>query len=216
MEKYSRFLLILIIFLATAGSATPFRAEDQTNPDSPFSLYKSTRTEKDGLTITADYFTYQIEGDTISELRNQMDTFGKADDAGKTWDAYTEWFIYWNYQETRSEFECTAGPVELSINVRIFVPNWEIPTNADSQVVEAWQSYLLALLKHEEEHKKIVFMRADALYTDLNNVPPHTTCQELAFSVNTVGNNHKDYLYYISTTYDHLTDHGQALGATFP
>lgn len=224
--KYFRFLFITfcILFAACTTSKSvdiPSRNSGRISGHGLISTHASTTinsvvTKLDGITTSVGYIEYQIKGETTERVRMQLNDLGPIDKSGKHWDAYTEWNFDWSYLPVTEADKCSAESVELSIDIKIITPKWDKPTPVSEELVVKWQTYLLALLKHEEEHKKLILSVGNSLYDSINNLDSYPTCIELKHAINTLGGDSLEQLYQISIEYDNLTEHGKTLGAIFP
>lgn len=76
----------------------------------------------DDVPVQTDYVYYPITGSTAEELRAQLDRLGPADPDGTHHDAYTQWHVTWRYPHSVSDNRCAIGPVQVSVQVTITLP----------------------------------------------------------------------------------------------
>ncbi len=93
---------------------------------------------------------YEIEGNTIEELRQALLTRGPIDEKGVRRFAYTRWFISWRWPHLDGAAVLSRATAAYKID--IFVPQWNEPRGASTEVRMRWSSFIAALLAHEKNH----------------------------------------------------------------
>jgi predicted secreted Zn-dependent protease len=193
----------LIIGLALAGCAT-------LRPKAPITL-PSTVWPND-----TQVFWYDVEGDTEAQLRQAMDAIGPSDQHGERHDAYTAWYVNWNFPFSETEEGCSIGPVSTSVRVVITLPRWRGFTDEADGLVVRWRQYLEALKEHESGHRETAFQAAYAITLRLADVPPKPTCEEAEAAANSIARQLLEQHRAHDANYDEETRHGATQGAVFP
>ena len=118
----SLFLWLLNSILATtllASCSTPLP-----ETSTPVSTEAYSCASGGTISVSTDYVYYRITGSAADEFRAQMDQFGYTDESGHRWDAYTEWHVSWAYPYSTTADGCAAGPVDVKVEVTVFLPKW--------------------------------------------------------------------------------------------
>ncbi len=126
------------------------------------------------VAIAATYLPpYQVQGDSLSELKTYMEQNGPQDNSGTHYPAITYIDVVPNKQQTSSTkpvdepyYECTVTvTVTWTVTALIKMPEWPGSGDACQAVQDEWNRYLEALEDHEEGHEQVA---NDAL----NNMQP--------------------------------------------
>ena len=153
--------------------------------------------------IIFDY--YDIEGQTVDELRDQMNTHGVVWTNGNTYDAFTAWHVKWNFRS-----------VDTTLNVELRLPRWKNYVDGPADLRKKWNVYMRLLRKHENGHKDIAIKAATEIEKSIAELEPAATCEELADTANELGrrilSKHADK----EKEYDAQTNFGETQGAVFP
>ncbi len=168
------------------------------------------------ISVTTGYVYYEIEGATAEQLRDQMNQFGRKDEYGNHWDAYTEWFITWFYPYAQNADGCSTGEIEVEVEVNFEFPEWNIPANASRDLISQWDDFLRALQKHEDGHREIAIDAACEILQDINSLPSYPSCLKLDEAVETTTEQILDLYREREKDYDRDTEHGKSQGVSFP
>lgn len=172
--------------------------------------------QEDHLNINVTHSTYQIEGSTAEELREQLDQHGVEDEYGERFDGHTQWQIVWSYPYHQDAGTCSIGQVEVIAEITIMLPEWEPPEGAPKTLISSWEEFVGALRAHEEDHQDISIEAAGQIYEALSNLPTYPTCEELEQAADEVGENILENYREMEAVYDAETNHGREDGAHFP
>lgn len=96
---------------------------------------------------------YQIVGNTAQDLRREMDQKGPGGKNGKSFDAYTAWYVNWNYRWWESRDTCRITSVSTKLSVTFTLPAWQNYASADARLQQQWDRYYNALYEHEKGHR---------------------------------------------------------------
>ncbi len=159
---------------------------------------------------------YDVDADDAAGLRRQMDASGPLDGNGQRHDAYTSWYVTWEYPFSRDDAGCTTGPVTTSVRVTYTLPRWKTREAAEYGLQVRWRGYIEALLTHENGHRSTGLDAAREIEDVLPRLPPAPTCEELEKAANDAGHRILSKHRTEDTDYDAETRHGATQGAVFP
>jgi predicted secreted Zn-dependent protease len=166
------------------------------------------------IIIIFDY--YDIEGQTVDELRDQMNIHGVGWTDGNTYDAFTDWHVKWNYTYRLTAGGCTIRSVDTTLNVEFRLPRWKNYADGPAALRKKWNVYMRLLRQHENGHKDIAIKAATEIEKSIAELEPAATCEELADTANELGrrifSKHADK----EKEYDAQTNFGETQGAVFP
>ncbi len=148
---------------------------------------------------------YDIVGSTASELRRQMDLLGPSD-AGLRVDAYTAWYIRWNWPGHGTP-DGDPSRATTSIQITVTLPRWANPAGADPALLKRWDEYRQALARHEQGHVEIVtrgYSEVLRAIRDANGATAEQAAQQALARIREA-----------ERVYDEETRHGATQGATF-
>ena len=150
---------------------------------------------------------YEITGNSAAALRKQMDSLGPSDAQGHHADAYTDWYIDWNWPGY-GRADCDLSQVRVSYALTVTFPSWQPAVDADPELVDHWQRYTQRLALHEKGHVDSVIKGERSM----RQAVQRATCTTAEAAAQQV----LESLHTFDTHYDQKTDHGATQGATFP
>jgi predicted secreted Zn-dependent protease len=150
---------------------------------------------------------YEIYGDTENKLRNQMNLLGPVDYLNYRGDATTFWFASWTW-DGYGKSNCDLSTTKVELDVRLVFPHWRPPKSAPSSLITKWNSYILALARHEQHHIDNVVSRTPQVLSAIKGATC-TTAEGAAQAV-------LDDIRKVDADFDLSTDHGRNTGAVFP
>ena len=166
--------------------------------------------------ISENYVYYNIGGATANDLRHQMDQLGPSDEFRVHRDAYTEWYVDWQYPNLVTSDGCTTGPVTVTVTITKTFPKWETPPGAPPNLVKRWKAYIEALQLHESGHSEIGIEAGEEILRTLSDLSSYPTCNELEQIADTKGQGILEEYHRKEIDYDRTTKHGELQGAGFP
>jgi len=168
---------------------------------------------QDTMTVTTNYYT--VDGTTARELRAALDQSRSLKGQSAS-DARTDWDIHWSYQTISSATECRLRSVEIRTTITITLPRWVSSSKAAPDLQQRWQSYLKALLKHEEGHRALAQIAAAEVGKQVRSIKGAPSCDALGESIKTKANATIAEYREKEAQYDRKTEHGATQGARFP
>ena len=159
--------------------------------------------------VTEDVVAYDVEGQTIAELRQSLDARGPEDDSGRH-AAYTKWIVRWAFDYDRAETTCALKNVRATLEVTYTFPRWPGET---AELRERWQQYLEALRTHEKGHTQNGIDAARLLVTGIRALPPAGDCDTAGARANQRAREEIELARALDREYDEETRHGATQGA---
>jgi predicted secreted Zn-dependent protease len=153
---------------------------------------------------------YEITGTSLAELDAAMGELGPTDNQGTRRHAFAAWHMTWRWPRSkdgapdfsRTKVECTGT---------VTVPRWSPPANTAPSLIEAWERYLAALLRHESRHLEHCFAereRVSALLARASREDPSLT----PAAANGIVREVLKEIHARDRAYDVTTSHGRTEG----
>jgi len=168
---------------------------------------------QDTMTVTTNY--YIVDGTSARELRAALDRSNPLKGKSAS-DARTDWDVHWSYQTISSVTECRLRSVEIRTTITITLPKWVPSSNAAPDLQQRWETYLKALLKHEEGHRALAQIAAADVGKQVRSIKGAASCDALGESITTKANATIAEYREKEAQYDRKTEHGATQGARFP
>jgi len=184
---------------AGAGGAPP---DDPGACPSPF-----TTVDLSNLDAEEILEPYAVTGTTANEIRQSIDQ-----NRGRDYDAYTSWFISWQFTSSL----CDGSGLRITVEVRYSVPDWDPPVDAAPALVESWESYVDALFCHEFGHALHGLDAANDVYDELSSIDAGGDCAAQQALADAAFQSIIDEYAALDIAYDDETNHGATMGAVFP
>ncbi len=159
--------------------------------------------------------TYKITGNSVQELKAQMYNLGPVDKNQRHHDAYTTWYVTWNFDCENFGGAARADRVRVKVEVKYILPKWEPSPEAPAELVKKWNDYLAALHKHEDGHRDLGLQAAREILQKLEGLPASLSCQEVGRAVNETGQKILNLYRQTEIKYDLDTRHGATQGAVW-
>lgn len=172
-----------------------------------------------GLSVQEDTpLTYRIYGDTADDLRSQIEHCAPGASASNLaeFTADTSYNMTWQYNTVVTGTDtCTLGGIKVGMHTSTIMPLWLPNSTATGGLTSRWQSFMSALMAHEQGHAALDKQYAATALADLNALPA-MNCNNLTQTVKSTLSNDMSALNNANTNYDATTDHGATQGAILP
>lgn len=109
---------------------------------------------------------------------------------------------------------CSISEVATKLKISQILP--KLTANTNSSLQKKWDSYMAALLHHENGHRRIGTLAAHAIENGLYNLGHAADCKILDQKANVLSNKIINEHIALENEYDRITDHGANEGAVFP
>lgn len=163
------------------------------------------------VSLTENTSYYRIHGSTAQALRDRMSVQGPSG-----YDAYTKWYISWDYDRKKQDNQCISREVKVNIKVDYTYPQWSKSEAKETGLPEKWRKYLEALRMHETGHKDIAVKAAQDIADGFTSLGEFAQCEALENTVDSKAYNIIEGARTIELNYDQQTEHGKTQGAIFP
>ena len=152
---------------------------------------------------------YDVSGSTPDELRVSMNERRPTNpfDAHRAFDAYTDWYISWDWPGYGSN-ACNLAAALVTYEIQVILPGWQPPGNASPELITKWEKYIHSLVIHEQGHVDHIVNH----YLDVETAIRNATCATAEAAAQRVLVD----LRAFDLSYDRETNHGETQGAVFP
>ncbi len=156
---------------------------------------------------------YDVAGDNIDAIMDQLDTRGPPDDTGERFHGRTDARIDWAFNLRSAGDQCVVRDVLTRLHVNLIMPRL---ATADGEVREHFGAYVGRLTVHETGHIENARLTANEIDAALRALPPESSCKAMKEKANALGHHLFDVGAARDVAYDKSTDHGRIQGAHFP
>ena len=176
-------------------------------------LFQQTRPEVScELKVKEKYRYYDIEGQSIGELRKKMNQKGTKWNDGKTYAAVTSWDIRYRYDVFHEAGRCSIKSVKTNVDIVYHLPRrTSSPSGPDLSA--QWDSYMKRLKEHEFGHKDLAVKAAAEINQILASLADFSSESELEQEIDRQTEEMFRRLKEEQVDYDDETRHGETQGA---
>lgn len=127
----------------------------------------------EGVVVTQVVETYPVVGTTSRQLLDGLNARARVDPAsGQPTYGYTHTHLRWSYTtNTRDGRRCAIGKVDVELDVRISLPDWQPVGEPPAALREQWEGFHAALTAHELQHRAFEMLAADGLREAIEAIP---------------------------------------------
>ena len=158
---------------------------------------------------------YSVSGTNLAEVHRSIRR-------SRPWknnsDAYgvTEWRVDWRFDLQGTDNGCRVQRFTTKTSIKITLPRWAQPTNAEPGIREVWNRYMKALEQHEGGHAQIGLAAAAEIRRKAIALSSSGTCDALKQTVNDSCSQALTEYRKKDEHYDRQTEHGATQGARLP
>lgn len=156
---------------------------------------------------------YEVSGDNIDAIMDQLDTHGPPDDNGERFHGRTDARIDWAFNLRAVGDHCAVRDVLTKLHVTLIMPRL---STVDPEVREHFSGYVGRLTVHETGHIDNARKTAVQIDLALKALPPESSCRAMKEKANVLGHRLFNEGAARDVAYDQSTDHGRIQGAHFP
>lgn len=171
-------------------------------------LMTPTGSARSEVVETLSFRPYAVSGDTITQVRREMDRYRP-----QQHDALTTWHVTWRFEFRRKLGLCFIDTVNTKLDIVYILP--ELKT-ADPGVNRSFDAYWERLKLHEDGHARIGRIIARRIHTGMAALGPYASCLQLEQVANGLGHRLVREGAEMDEAYDAKTDHGATQGARWP
>ncbi|RZI98061.1 MAG: DUF922 domain-containing protein [Brevundimonas sp.] len=157
----------------------------------------------DHLVVRQREETYQVSGQSLTELADALRESRRASEGRGGFDAYTRWTLHLPPAPT----PCRLGDLKLQVSIVVTLPVISRDTELSDADRLAWNAFAQALSDHEDEHLRLIRGELAAFSSRLGSAP---TCGRLALETAMLDRR----ILRASALLDARTGHGANSGAS--
>ena len=159
---------------------------------------------------------YDISGTTARQLRAAINRAGPVTPGGKRGDGETRFNFQWQYEVLPQRDPCRLTKFIVFVDLSTTLPRWSGKSQSSSSLVQRWEKYLAALMRHEAGHKEIGLRAAAAVQERMTALPDQPTCADLERAIEEAAKEVLKQHDQDQDRYDTQTRNGQLQGVRFP
>lgn len=163
----------------------------------------------------ANFQYYNIQGNSVEELRTEMQRKGPRDQSGRRFHGLTDWHVSWTYRWRQQGDRCRLNQVEVDFSNRIQMPRWRPSRHAPRELVQQWQRYIQRLEQHELQHYQHGVQAAEEVERVLSHFSIPGNCRTMENAANQRAEEIIRRYNRLDQQYDRRTQHGASEGARF-
>lgn len=160
--------------------------------------------------------TYKVQGIDENSLRSSLNTNSPCKQDGKVFDAFTTWFVKWNFNWHYKDGVYCISSARSNVEVKFVLPEWENYSEASPKLKTKWDTYMKALKEHEDGHRNLGVEASKAVLSAIKNVPHRSSGEQIKIAANATANRVLENYRAQEREYDRRTGHGAKTGAIFP
>lgn len=157
---------------------------------------------------------YYIDGPSATVLAGQLDQSGPVAADGRRYAGRTKWQAQWQFNREQKGVTCTLTQVRVVVGISQTLPKWRGEDKGAEALKSAWNRFMQALERHEDEHKQIALKAAREIEAALAATKPASNCEALTDAANAAAQAIIEKYRKADEDLDSRTDHGRSEGAT--
>ncbi|MCK5666610.1 MAG: DUF922 domain-containing Zn-dependent protease [Thiotrichaceae bacterium] len=159
---------------------------------------------------------YSVSGNDSNSLYQSLQQYGPIGENGKRYHAVTRWQANWNYAWREAANGCQLDKVEVSVDIEYLLPELKDLDTKAQKFRNDWNTYFLALFKHEQQHKDYAIQAATELEKELLAINSLQACFTLKDKMADTAQKVLDKYERKEKEFDRVTDHGLKQGIKLP
>lgn len=156
---------------------------------------------------------YEVEGDTVEDLRRELNAKTPIRNNGRPFDANTTWYVKWNTHWAMKGMSCSMISVTTRVTIIFTLPKWANYKEASRKEKEKWDKFFKRLVDHENGHKDIAVGSAKEIEEAVMNMESRKDCNILKHDSNYLGQKIIEKYNELAQQYDKETNHGRKQSA---
>ena len=159
---------------------------------------------------------YSVSGNDSNSLYQSLQQHGPIGENGNRFHAVTRWKANWSYAWREAANRCQLDKVEVSVDIEYLLPELKGLDTKPEKFRNDWNSYFLALFKHEQQHKDYAIQAATELEQELLAINSQQACLTLKNKMADTAQKVLDKYERKEREFDRVTDHGLKQGIKLP
>ncbi len=155
---------------------------------------------------------YDFRTVNVNNLLSDLNNTSPVRQDGRIYHAHTDTYVKWYYWWGKTEYGCKLNNVETTVYITYTLPRL-IETNASRKVIDIWNLYYPALIRHEKGHGKITIDAAREIENKLIQMPESGDCDLLRQKADLKAEEILTHYRPRHQEYDKRTEHGKTEGA---
>lgn len=164
------------------------------------------------LKVREGYRFYDISGNSLNQLREQINQKGTKWNDGKIYSALTNWDIHYKYSVTNNKGRYSVRSADTTVEICYYLPRLDA-NSCTPELASRWKDYLAHLQRHEYGHKALAVQTASQVNEMFATLPSFGSEEELAAEITKRTEEKFRHLKEIQIDYDRDTRHGETQGA---
>ncbi len=164
------------------------------------------------LKVREGYRFYDISGNSLNQLREQINQKGTKWNDGKVYSALTNWDIHYKYSVTSNNGRYSVRSADTTVEICYYLPRLDA-NSCTPELASRWKDYFAHLQRHEYGHKDLAVQTASQLNEMFATLPSFGSEEELAAEITKRTEEKFRHLKEIQIDYDRDTRHGETQGA---
>lgn len=165
------------------------------------------------LKVREQYRFYEINGEKLQDLQEQIRLYGTKWTDGKVYSAMTNWDIHYKYDVSCENGRYSVKSVDTSVDIVYHMPRVSSSDKLAPELSTVWNQYLACLQRHEFGHKNLAVQTASELNEIFASLPSFSSERALAAEITRRSEEKFKTLKQSQIDYDHETRHGETQGA---
>ncbi len=157
---------------------------------------------------------YEVEGDTVEDLRSELSARTPIRHNGKPFHADTTWYVKWDTQWAMKDMSCSIISVTTRVSIIFTLPKWADYKEARRNERDKWDRFFKLLVDHENGHKDIAVGSAKEIEKAVLNMESRKDCNILKHDSNHIGQKIMEKYHELTQQFDVETDHGRKQSAS--
>ena len=164
--------------------------------------------------ISTSILYYDIHPSGLSYIGKEMHKRSPIKKKGTTFKGHTKWHVKWHFKWKKRKGVCRISQVSTSLNVKYTMPRIPISYSVKPEVLNSFNNYYKALMRHEEGHKNSGLYAARDIESSLLKLSTDNDndCKRLSSSANRIGHKIINKYNQRDRDYDKKTIHGKSEG----
>ena len=158
--------------------------------------------------------TYAVHGADARAILTSLRSRGPRS-AGGVYFGLTVTELEYRYYKVAEPAACRIEDVDVDLNVRITLPEWQPHPDADAELRSAWSRFSTALTGHENGHRDLAVEGAEAVREALEGMRTRS-CDTADAEAQRVAERVRVETEAAHRDFDHRTGHGRTEGAVWP
>lgn len=166
------------------------------------------------LLIKEKYRYYDVAGQSVAQIRQEMKRNGTKWNDGKVYAALTSWDIRYSYDVTSENGKFLISSTATDVDIVIDMPRWNADPQASRELLGEWERYARVLKEHESGHRDLAVKAAGEINEILAGLGSFGSRAELDREAKKQAQAKLKQMKQLQIDFDEHTNHGIKQGAS--